>query len=349
MSAHVIGQSIARSFQGARSLTWSTPDGWHRLAALSAMLLLSGQTLSDGMLFAAPNDATRSESGSGGVVAVPGGSGTDTRGDALFGGYVGIPWHHRSDIHMTRPDGTDVTLKKLRWDGEPFNFPLYAGVRGVRWSGPFGGMIDFLHDKAIARTGKGAHGRKVTGERAIPDVVEAEGLLKGQPVTSPIKLTDVLERLEFSHGHNLLLPTALLRFGGIATRWRPYVGLGAGVALPHVEVWPKGEGEEPKTNEYQAAGPAMQVVAGIELQGARGSYFVEYKFTYASLSTALTGGKTPSWCNCDIVSDFARHIMNWWSGTEPRYGHLDTTIAAHQIVGGAGYRPGSSVVPTPAQ
>jgi lipid A oxidase len=232
-------------------------------------------------------------------------------------------------------------LKNLRWDGEPFNFPIYAGVRAVRWWGPFGGMIDFLHDKAIARTGKGAHGRKVTGERAIPDTVEATGSLKGSPAPSPVKLTDILERLEFSHGHNMLMPTVLLRLGSFMPRLRPYVGLGAGVALPHVEVWPAGEGDAAKTNEYQAAGPAMQVIFGLEWKGTRGSSFLEYKFTYASLSTALTGGKTPAWCNCDIVSDFYRHIMSWLRGEQPPYGYLSTTLATQQVVVGAGYRLGS--------
>jgi hypothetical protein len=202
-------------------------------------------------------------------------------------------------------------------------------------------MIDFLHDKAIAHVGKGAHGRKLTGEGAIPDTIETSGTLNGSPAPSPVKITDILERLEFSHGHNMLIPTALLRLGSLAPGLRPYVGVGAGLALPHVEVWPAGEPDASKTNEYQAAGPAFQAVAGIELQGARGSYFLEYKFTYASLATALTGGKTPAWCNCDFVSDAARHIKDWWNGIEPAYGHLSTTLVTHQLVGGIGYRLGS--------
>ena len=118
-------------------------------------------------------------------------------------------------------------MKNLRWDAEPFNFPLYAGVRYTSWRGAFGGMIDFLHDKAIARTGKGAHGRKVTGERAIVDTVELIGTLKGNPAPASAKLTDILERLEFSHGHNMLLPTALVRFAAYSPRVRPYAGIGA--------------------------------------------------------------------------------------------------------------------------
>jgi lipid A oxidase len=264
--------------------------------------------------------------------------------ETILAGYLGNPSHNRSDAHLERPGGTDLTLKNLRWEAEPFHFPIYAGVRAIHWRGPFGGMIDFLHDKAIAHVGKGAHGRKLTGEGAIPDTIETTGTLNGNPAPSPVKITDILERLEFSHGHNMLIPTALLRLGSLGPLLRPYVGLGAGVALPHVEVWPAGEGEASKTNEYQAAGPAFQAVIGLELQGARSSYFLEYKFTYASLATALTGGKTPSWCNCDFVSDAARHIRDWWNGTEPAYGHLSTTLVTHQLVGGAGYRLTSGTV-----
>lgn len=274
-----------------------------------------------------------------GIARLPGEPAPASLGrERVFAGYVGLPAHDRSDARLVRPDGTDLTLKNLRWDAEPFNFPLYAGVRYTSWRGAFGGMIDFLHDKAIARTGKGAHGRKVTGERAIVDTVDLIGTLKGNPAPSSAKLTDILERLEFSHGHNMLLPTALVRFAAYSPRVRPYAGIGAGAALPHVEVWPAGEGEDAKTNEYQAAGPAFQFVFGLEFSGPKGPIFLEYKYTYAQLATSLTGGKTPSWCNCDIVTDFARHIANWWNGVAPKYGRFSTNLATHQLVAGAGYR-----------
>ncbi|MEQ1716808.1 MAG: lipid A oxidase [Hyphomicrobium sp.] len=310
------------------------------MAAAALMALLAAEALAVTFPLAAPNDVSALEGGTAGRASKPRG-GTDALRETVIGGYVGIPDHLRSDVHIVRPDGTDMTLKALRWDAEPFSFPLYAGVRATRWTGPFGGMIDFLHDKAVTRVGKGAHGRKVTGERAIPDIIETTGTLKGMPSPSPVAITGVIERLEFSHGHNMLMPTFLLRLGAIAPRLRPYFGIGAGVAIPHVEFWPLNEGEAAKTNEYQAAGPAMQVVAGLEWQGPRGPAFLEYKFTWASLSTSLTGGKTPAWCNCDIVSDFARQAMNWWRGVEPAYGHLSTTILTNQVVAGAGYRLGS--------
>lgn len=330
---------------------WSAPSGeWphrrmttqrglrrDRLGAVLGLLALAGFAIA----MADPGARDDAPPGAGAGFDAPDTPARDVRRrgtETLIGGYIGAPYHLRSDAHLVRPDGTDLTLRGLQWDGEPFKFPVYGGARVVRWHGPVGYMIDFLHDKAIARTGKGAHGAKVTGERAIVDSVVASGTHKGRPVSSPVKLTDVLERLEFSHGHNMLLPTALVRLGGLSPRLRPYAGIGGGLALPHVEVWPAGEGNDARTNEYQVAGPAAQVVLGLELRGARGSYFVEYKFTFAWLHTLMTGNKTPAWCNCDAASDLWRQLAAWWRGAEPRLGRFDTWLATHQVVGGFAYR-----------
>ncbi len=61
------------------------------------------------------------------------------------------------------------------------------------------------------------------------------------------------------------------------------------MAVPHVEVRFKGEGKETRTGEYQYAGPALQALAGLELRSGRVSYYLEYKFTWASIAAALTG------------------------------------------------------------
>lgn len=324
---------------GARYLPWPTLTRrtWqtcHRAAAGIAMAAVFAQ----GAVTLFPATLPSGDAAREGAPASSSGARDMTGRETIVGGYLGVPDHARSDVKMVRPDGTDLLMKNIRWDAEPFRFPIYAGVRVTRWQGAFGGMIDFMHDKAIARVGKGAHGRKVTGERAIPDVIDVEGKLKGQPAAPQYKITDIIERLEFSHGHNMLLPTALLRLANLSPWFRPYVGVGAGVAIPHVEVFPAGEGEEGRTNEYQLAGPAMQGVFGIEIPLKSGPVFLEYKYTWASLQTNLTGGQTPSWCNCDFVSDFVRNGLRWWRGEAPIHGTLSTTIRTHQVVGGAGYR-----------
>ncbi|MCB1511509.1 MAG: lipid A oxidase [Hyphomicrobiaceae bacterium] len=262
-------------------------------------------------------------------------------GESYFAGYVGNPIYYRSNVHLVRPDGTDLVLRGVGWDGDALYFPIDGGVRWVKWGGRTGVMIDFLHNKAIARLGRGAHGRRLRD--AVVEEVPVEGMLKGKPAPARMRLTDLFERLEFTHGHNMLFGTGLLRLAEIAPGLTPYVGAGAGFALPHTEVWFKGEGRENRTNEYQFAGPAAQAVAGLELRMGRVTYFLEYKFSYAWIWGALTADK--SWKNWNMPGDLWRQFNRWLRGEKPRLGRFYTTLGAHQVYFGAGYRWPGKVPP----
>jgi lipid A oxidase len=306
--------------------------GLDKLASLAAAGILCAMAASAALSQATAPDDEISHVAGGASAASPGQ--TTSRGrETLLAGYVAQPFYGRSDVHMTRSDGTNLTLKGLGWDGDALRFPIDGGVRAVTGAHTFAFMVDFLHNKAVSRLGKGAHGRKL----ANPVIEDADtvGMLKGAPAPGRVKLTEVFERLEFTHGHNVLLFTPLVRLASIAPRIRPYVGIGAGFALPHVEVWFPGESKEVRTNEYQFAGPAAQVLAGLEIRTGKMSYFVEYKFTYAWISAALTGDQ--SWINSDMPGDLLRQVRRWWSGEEPKIGRLSTTLAAHQVAVGAGY------------
>jgi hypothetical protein len=253
--------------------------------------------------------------------------------ETFIAGYAGAPFYYRSDVRMTRTDDTDIVLKRLGWDGDALYFPIDGGVRSVHWGSTFGLMIDFLHNKAIARLGRGAHGRKLADP--VVEEVEVSGRLKGQPKSGRVKLTDIFERLEFTHGHNVLLATPMARLGRISPAMRPYFGIGAGVAVPHVEVWFPGDANSVRTSEYQYAGPAAQAVAGLEVSLGKLTYFVEYKFTYAWISGAMTGDQ--SWKNFNMPGDMLRQLRRWISGRPPSIGAISTVLGAHQIVAGAGY------------
>ena len=255
--------------------------------------------------------------------------------------YISQPFYYRSDVHMQRNDGTDIKLKRMGWDGDAIMPPIDGGVRSMHWYGSSGFMIDFLHNKAVARLGKGAHGRKI--KNGIIEEVETEGTLKGQPAPAKLKLTDLFDRFEFTHGHNVLLFNGILRFSGLSPKVRPYVGAGAGVAVPHVEVWFKDEKLENRTNEYQYAGPAAQAFAGVEFRVGRLSYYIEYKFSWASITGALTGNE--SWKNFNLPGDLLRQLTAWWKGEKSAYGGFSTTLTAHQIAGGVGYRLTSAPAP----
>jgi len=253
--------------------------------------------------------------------------------------YLAQPWYYPSNTKLQRNDGTDITLKNMGWDGDMLMPPIDGGVRYIDWFGPAGFMIDFLHNKAVARLGKGAHGRKIS--KPVIETVETEGTLKGNPAPHTLKLTELFDRFEFTHGQNMLLFGGVLRFSGLSPRIRPYAGLGVGFAVPHVEVWFKGEKLENRTNEYQYAGPAASAIAGIEFRFGRMSYYLEYKWSWASISGLLTGNE--SWKNFNLPGDLLRQLRSWWKNDVPAYGTFSTTLSAHQAVGGIGWR----LTPTP--
>jgi len=322
---------------------WTMID---RMAAAGAIVMLSAIMLSSSFTGDRDND-------SAGNAAVPAtvSSWFNSR-ETVASGYLSAPYYHQSDVHIQRPDGTDLTLKNMSWDGDTFYFPIDGGARVIRWAGSFGTMIDFMHSKAIARLGKGAHGRKI--KNGVVEDVETTGTLKGAPAPSPLHLTDLFDRLEFTHGHNVLYASGRVRLAPITAKLRPYFGIGLGAAVPHVEAWFAGEPPTKRTNEYQYAGPAIQFLAGLELRIGRGSYYVEYKFVWSALEAALTGGK--SWSLKDLKSDWLprwfvepfsgltempgdlwRQFTRWRTGTTPPEGTLQTSLTSHQIVIGGGY------------
>src|SRR5262249_1285387 len=155
----------------------------------------------------------------------------------------------------------------------PFTNPIYYGARIVRWfdGGRFGAMLDFTHAKAIAR---------------LAEEAALSGAVGGVPAPARARLSEIFKHLEASHGHNMLTMNGLLRLPAIGFRLYPYVGLGAGITLPHSEVELAGRGK--RTYEYQFAGPVGQALIGIELRTARVSYFLEYKFSVASYRMPLS-------------------------------------------------------------
>lgn len=323
-----------------------------KMAAAGAIVMLSATILSSSVT------GDQGE-GSAGNVAIPSiASSWFNSKETVASGYLSAPYYHRSDLHLQRPNGTDLTLKNMSWDGDTFYFPIDGGARVIRWTGAMGVMVDFMHSKAIARLGKGAHGRKI--RNGIVEDVETTGTLKGAPAPSPLHLTDLFDRLEFTHGHNVLYLSGLVRLPPIAPRIRPYFGVGFGAAVPHVETWFAGEPPEKRTNEYQYAGPAVQFLAGLELRIGRGSYYVEYKFVWSAIEAVLTGGK--SWSLKDLKSDWLprwfiepfsgltempgdmwRQFTRWRTGATPPEGTLETSLTSHNVVIGGGYVwPGAS-------
>ncbi len=216
-------------------------------------------------------------------------------GEHVLSAYSGFSHTVPSDVTITRPDGASQTLKAVPWQGQSFKSPIYYGFRLAHWFGrlPLGLMLDFTHAKAIAE-----REAEVKVLKARKGDAAAPGSTPERPAAVRQRITQLFKKLEFSHGHNLLLLNGLLRLPFASLRLSPYIGIGAGVAVPHVEV--RERGLERRTYSYQLAGPAVQMLAGVELRFKQTSLFIEWKLSYSphrarlederggALETALT-------------------------------------------------------------
>jgi lipid A oxidase len=240
------------------------------------------------------------------------------RAEWMIAAYGGVPHTYPSDVKFTKPGVNDFTVKDVEWQGMPFINPIYYGVRVMRWfgDGRTGSMLDFTHSKAISDR---------------QQEVRFEGTLNGQPAPEKELVGNVFRKLEASHGHNMLTLNGMLRLPSFSFRLSPYVGLGAGVSLPHSEVHLATDPS--RTYEYQMAGPVGQALVGLEFRLAKMSYFLEYKFTLADYRMPLTGR------DGDILfTDVWQQLREWWNGVAPRDGWAETRYTSHQLIGGIGVR-----------
>ena len=147
------------------------------------------------------------------------------------------------------------------WEGESFESPIYYGYRlsvnGLE-NTDLEFAVDFNHSKVKAKN-----------------------------------LPGNLERLEFTDGINTLTLLALYKIDSLVvknTELDPYVGVGIGIAYPHVDV-EGAAGTEGKTYDYQRTGPAYQVMAGLRYYLAESwKTFAEYRITYTPIKADLDGG-----------------------------------------------------------
>jgi hypothetical protein len=241
----------------------------------------------------------------------------------MFAGYSGVPYTYPSDVSIKKTGVHDFTVKEVEWEGKPFVNPIYYGARIVRWlgTGRIGTMLDFTHSKTISRFDQ---------EAAFT------GTIDSAPAPEKAVIRSVFRKLEASHGHNMLTLNGLFRLPSFTPRIYPYVGLGAGVSLPHSEV--QMANSEKRTYEYQMAGAVGQALVGIELRTARVSYFFEYKFTLAPYLMPLSERDGSL-----LFYDLWRQFSDWLSGEEPPGGRLTTNLVSHQVVGGLGIRSAPSV------
>lgn len=298
-----------------RPRAWRVADAMASSVAAVALIVMVANATADDEIVMPANPAGTSAT-TGGGAADP--ARVAPRSEWMVAAYSGSPYTYPSDVKFTKAGEHDFTVKDVEWEGKPFINPIYYGVRVMRWfgSGRTGSMLDFTHSKALSKR---------------TQQVKFEGTMDGKPAPEQALIGNIFNKLEASHGHNMLTLNGLLRLPSFTFRLSPYVGIGAGVSLPHSEVHLQTDAS--RTYEYQMAGPVGQAIVGLEFRLPRMSYFLEYKFTLADYRMPLTGR------DGDILfTDLWQQFTEWWNGVEPRDGWAETRYTSHEIIGGLGVR-----------
>lgn len=173
--------------------------------------------------------------------------------------YLGTQSAPHSDVDGEIRDGTGALVpfsQGVEWEGDSFTDPLYYGLRLTRWSNEVSGWaFEFNHAKVYA---------------------------------SDEDLEDLgFSSLELTDGINIITINYMRRFPDMFDRLLPYVGAGAGVSVPHVDV----SNGVSDTFEYQLTGPAVVWIAGASYPfNDTWAGFVEYKGTYSQNDADLDDG-----------------------------------------------------------
>lgn len=213
-------------------------------------------------------------------------------GDFFLKFYTGFAGTQNSDLQLSQPAaGNELLFNDVSWIdaswGKP-NAPYY-GIRlgyfleDLPWLGV---MVDFLHFKAIAETGK---------------VVNVSGTRLGAPINAAIPMSSIVSQYQMTNGINFLTFNALARWQLDVSeefphgRFQPYAGAGLGPTFHQPEIVI--DGISSTFNEYQWGELGVQALVGVsyyiipELD-----LFTEYRFTHTqtNLDTPLGGkGMTP--------------------------------------------------------
>ncbi|HXT20799.1 MAG TPA: hypothetical protein VN923_08625 [Thermoanaerobaculia bacterium] len=191
----------------------------------------------------------------------------------------GKGWVESGDLFLHRAD-TDVVIVDPLWEDQSYRSPIYYGI-GLTWWLPrhreWGLGVEVTHAKAILQTDETAF---------------AVGRLDGRPIAGSVLVRDVVPALQFSHGLNFATVNGYRRWwaaprGEQTVGVAFYLGVGAGVVVPHVEAQIDGI----RTDEYQLAGPAARGVAGLDVPFDEHISLVgEAIVSWADVDADLAGG-----------------------------------------------------------
>jgi opacity protein-like surface antigen len=201
--------------------------------------------------------------------------------ETLLSGYTGTSRTRNSDLRLVQPSaGTDLTVRGVHWDADPFKPAPYYGLRLTHFDGQYqnwGAALDYTHYKMYASTDR---------------VIAANGTFKGSPVATAAPLNQYVQHFEISHGVNVVSLNGIYRWldtGLAAGRLQPYAGIGLAYYVPHAETTVGGVTFE---TGYHGSGFGYQLLAGAQYRVTeRTSVFVETKFNSGTAKVDIAGGR----------------------------------------------------------
>ena len=209
------------------------------------------------------------------------GAGTSTKAEVVASVFGGMALTEDNDLELRQSGGTDLTFHGVSYKGKDFQSPQYYGARlsyFLSRQQHWGVGVEFVHAKMY-----------LNNRESVP----VRGTREGSPVHGVERIDDTIQSFSISHGLNFLTLDALYRWlpgrrdQDLLGRFQPYVGLGLGAAIPHVESNIGGVTFE----EYQWHGPAVQGFCGLNFDLTRHwSVFAEYKLSYVDLDLPIPGG-----------------------------------------------------------
>lgn len=185
----------------------------------------------------------------------------------LYGGDTFDP-----NARLRQPGGVGLAPGDVPWQSEPSTSLIHDGARVTNWFGAAGWALalDFTHTKTAVSSG---------------GVFEVSGMHVGVPVPDDEPAGNTFSSLRISHGLHLFTLDGLYRVsdsGGLES----HAGLGAGVAIPHIETRVGDVGMQ----DTPVGDPAVQGLIGVSyIILGHFSFFAEYTLSYADISADFGG------------------------------------------------------------
>lgn len=202
----------------------------------------------------------------------------------LVGAIAGASHTADTWLRIRQPaERTDVTFSAMPYDSASLEAPIYYGYRVGLFprSKSFGVEGEMIHLKVIADSSR---------------PLRADGTIDGQRVDGLRSMNNVLDSFSITHGVNLLLLNAVVRWPdpsrGAASRWMLIGRAGIGGSVTH----PESRVRDVRLERYEWGARSVQGSAGVSVRIGGALYLSgEYKITRTVQDVAVVDGsaRTP--------------------------------------------------------